>query len=277
MYFGSAANHCLVSTTPYMLAIHHSANNITCSIYQLQPFRNLFDERDFQRPKHVTLYLSRCEIYSTSTPASSLSFVFSWLRDEVLTMLKIGDVSLWQGWALRHGLSTNSRYTILASEAWHTNNSVLHYRISRIFVPTNVHEFRWVDTVFRGKLDRRTDHILCAKTNFTCCWSHSIVILFDRFYSLHFSTHSSCFNRLTCLGVHTYVYASFVLARRSLSFSVRLRSVNSTASHFVESAEILTSNHVKLGNGKQQLLPWLLLLVQAAALLLLADPPCCRQ
>ena len=84
----------LVSTTPYMLAIHHSADNITCSIYQLQPFRNLFDERDFQRPKHVTIYLSHCEIYSTSTPASSLSFVFSWLRDQVLTMLKIGDVSL---------------------------------------------------------------------------------------------------------------------------------------------------------------------------------------
>ena len=93
MNFESAAITVLVSTTPYMLAIH-SADNITRSIYQLQPFRNLFDERDFQRPKHVTIYLSHCEIYSTSTPASSLSFVFSRLRDQVLTMLKIGDVSL---------------------------------------------------------------------------------------------------------------------------------------------------------------------------------------
>ena len=67
---------------------------ISRAVYQLQPFRNLFDERDFQRPKHVTLYLSHCEIYSTSTPASSLSIAFSWLRDQVLTMLKIGDASL---------------------------------------------------------------------------------------------------------------------------------------------------------------------------------------
>ena len=42
-------------------------------------------------------------------------------------------------------------------------NALTTYRISRIFVPTNVHEFWWVDTVFQGNIDWRTDHIMYAK------------------------------------------------------------------------------------------------------------------